>query len=66
MRCADEEWHPVIHGTLFEAGAIELRHKIVDTHKDLIASERILDLEDQVKCLTAKVNQLNRKLEGRE
>ena len=48
--------HPVIHGKLFETGAIELRRRIVDAHADLLKNERILDLEDQVKSLVAQVN----------
>lgn len=50
------EKHPVIHGILFEQGAIALRASIASAHRDLIASERILDLEDQVKSLVAQVN----------
>ena len=52
----DNEWHPVIHGKLFEQGAVALRRQIVDANRDLIVNERILDLEDQVKCLVAQVN----------
>ena len=50
--------HPVIYGKLFETGAIELRKEIVDAHAELLKSERILDLEDQVKSLVAQVNRL--------
>ena len=50
------EWHPVIHGKLFEHGGLALRKKIVEAHRDLIASERIKDLEDQVSSLVAQVN----------
>lgn len=53
------EWHPVIHGRLFEQGAVELRKKIADANRDLIANERIIDLEDQVKSLVAQVNRAN-------
>lgn len=53
------EWHSVIHGTLFEQGAVELRHKIAEAHKDLIQNERIRDLEDQVASLIAQVNKAN-------
>lgn len=52
----DHEQHPVIHGELFEQGAVALRKKIVDAHRDLLVNERILDLEDQVKSLVAQVN----------
>jgi hypothetical protein len=48
--------HSVIHGTLFETGAIELRKKIVDAYPQLLKNERILDLEDQVKSLVEQVN----------
>lgn len=51
--------HSVIHGKLFETGCIALRRSIVDAHKDLITSERILDLEDQVSSLVAQVNKLS-------
>jgi len=50
------EQHSVIHGRLFEQGCVELRARIVAAHRDLITSERILDLEDQVKSLVAQVN----------
>lgn len=53
-----EDWHPVIHGELFEHGSMKLRKAIVDAHKELIASERIKDLEDQVASLVAQVNKL--------
>ena len=48
--------HPVIHGRLFETGAIELRKQIVEAHAELLKNERILDLEDQVKRLVKRVN----------
>ncbi|MGM4997801.1 hypothetical protein AB8A05_03985 [Tardiphaga sp. 538_B7_N1_4] len=52
----DHEWHQVIHGKLFEQGAVALRKQIVDGHRDLLVNERIIDLEDQVKSLVAQVN----------
>lgn len=52
----DYEGHPIIHRELFEQGAVMLRKKIVDAHRDLLVNERILDLEDQVKSLVAQVN----------
>jgi hypothetical protein len=52
----DHEQHPVIHGSLFEQGAMALRKKVVDAHREMLVSERILDLEDQVKSLVAQVN----------
>jgi hypothetical protein len=52
----DEEWHPVIHGKLFEQGAVELRKKVASANEALIRDERIRDLEDQVKSLVAQVN----------
>jgi hypothetical protein len=51
-----EDWHSVIHGKLHESGFVELRRKIVEAHRDLLVSERVLDLEDQVKSLVAQVN----------
>lgn len=53
------EWHPVIHGKLHLSDAVELRRKIAEAHRDLIASERIKDLEDQVASLVAQVNRAN-------
>lgn len=50
------EWHQVIHGKLFEHGAVALRKSIVEAHRDMFGNERILDLEDQVKSLVAQVN----------
>lgn len=50
------EWHQVIHGKLFETGSVALRRALVDAHRDLITSERIKDLEDQVAALVAQVN----------
>lgn len=57
------EWHPVIHGNLFETGAIALRKKIVEAHRDLIESQRILDLEDQVASLVAQIRKQNAEIE---
>lgn len=54
----DHEWHQVIHGRLFEQGALALRKKMVESHRDLLVNERILDLEDQVKALVAQNNKL--------
>lgn len=58
-----ERQHPIIHGELFEQGCVLLRKKIAKAHKDLIASERILDLEDQVRSLVAQNNKLTREKE---
>jgi hypothetical protein len=52
------EWHPIIHGKLFEQGAVALRKKIVDAHADLLKDERIRDLEDQVKSLVEQNNRM--------
>jgi hypothetical protein len=60
----DHEWHSVIHGELFEQGAVALRKQIVDAHRDLLVNERILDLEDQVKSLVAQVNKANAEKEA--
>lgn len=48
--------HPVIHGTLFEQGALKLRKNIVDAYPELLKNERILDLESQVTSLVIQVN----------
>lgn len=58
-----DEWHSVIHGKIFETGAVELRKKIVSAHRDLIASQRILDLEDQLASVVAQNNKLADELE---
>lgn len=58
-----ERQHPVIHGKLFEQGCVLLRKKITEAHRDLITSERILDLEDQVKSLVAQNNKLEHELD---
>jgi len=47
--------HHVIRGELHESGGIDLRHRIVNLHADLLKSERILDLESQVRSLVAQV-----------
>jgi len=58
------EAHPVIHGELFEMGAIELRKKMAQAHPDLIKSERITDLEDQVQSLVAQVAKKDLEIEA--
>ncbi len=58
-----EEWHSVIHGRLFETGTLALRKQIVDAHSELLKSQRILDLEDQVMSLVAQIGKLNREKE---
>ena len=58
-----DDWHPVIHGTLFETGAISLRRDIVNAHRDLITDERIKDLQDQVASLVAQNNKLKDTIE---
>lgn len=55
-----EAQHPVIHGKLFEQGAVALRKAIAEAHRDLITNERIADLEDQVRSLVAQNNKLER------
>lgn len=52
----DHEQHPVIHGKLFEQGAVELRKQVAKANEAMIRDERILDLEDQVKSLVAQLN----------
>lgn len=56
------EAHPIIHGRLFEQGAIALRRAIVDAHPDLLKNERIRDLEDQIAAVTLQHNKLKDKL----
>ena len=50
-----DRWHPVIHGRLFDKGAIELRKSVAQANEALLRDERIRDLEDQVKSLVAQV-----------
>jgi hypothetical protein len=57
------EWHPIIHGRLFEQGAVELRKKIVDAHREVLVNERVLDLEDQVRSLVAQNGRLENEKE---
>jgi len=57
------EWHPVIHGRLFEHDPVKLRHEIVAANRDLITDERVKDLEDQVTALVARVNQKQAEIE---
>ena len=59
-----ERQHPVIHGKLFEPGCVLLRKQIAQAHRDLITSERIKDLEDQVASLVAQNNALEKDLES--
>lgn len=59
-----EEQHPVIHGRLFETGAIELRKLVAQANENLIRDERIRDLEDQIKSLVAQVNKANSEREN--
>lgn len=49
--------HKVIHGKLFETGAIEIRKKMAQAHADLIRNERIKDLEDQVAGLVEHISE---------
>jgi hypothetical protein len=58
-----DQQHPIIHGKLFDTGCVQLRRKIVEAHRDLIAEQRILDLEDQVKSLVAQNNTMRREKE---
>lgn len=58
-----ERQHSVINDTLSEHSGLALRHRLVDAHRDLITSQRILDLEDQVASLVAQNNKLSGELE---
>lgn len=60
----DHEQHPVIHGRLFEQGALALRKKVAEANEALIRDERIRDLEDQVKSLVAQVNKVTAEKEA--
>lgn len=55
----------VIHGKLFESSAIALRKKIVDAYPELLKSERVIDLEEQVKALVDANNKLRADYERR-
>lgn len=63
LSCTEYGWtgrdtdHSVIHGTLFETGAIALRKKIIDAYPDLLKNERILDLEAQLNSVIKQVVQ---------
>ncbi len=57
------EAHPIIHGKLFEQGAVLLRKQIVDAHADLLKTERILDLEDQLRSVVIQHNKVKDELE---
>lgn len=50
------DFHPVIHGRLFEQGALALRKKVAQANENLIRDERIRDLEDQVASLVIQLN----------
>ena len=56
-------WADLIHGRLFETGAITLRRELVEAHADLIRNERIADLESVVDGLTQQVKSLTHELE---
>lgn len=55
--------HFVIRGELSEHGGIALRKRIVDLHAETLKSERILDLEDQVRSLVQQVADLEFRIE---
>jgi len=55
---AGEPWAHLIHGSLFETGAISLRRKLVEVHVDLLRNERIKDLESIEDGLTRQVRKL--------
>jgi hypothetical protein len=55
----NKNWHPVIHGRLFEQGAVALRKKVAEANEALIRDERIIDLQDQIKSLVFQVNKAN-------
>ena len=57
--------HPIIHGALFEQGAVKLRRDIVNAHRDLLVNERIKDLEDQNASVVAQYNKLKHEMDER-
>lgn len=70
LKCQDGGWngrdseHSVIHGRLFEADCIEVRRKLCEAFPDLLKTERILDLEDQVRSLVVQNNKQSAELEA--
>lgn len=57
---AVHDQHPVIHGKLFERGPVAIRRRLVEAHRDIIADQRMLDLEDQVRSLVEQNNIMRR------
>lgn len=57
-------WASLNNGRLFETSGLELRRKIVESHADLLVSERIKDLESAVEGLTLQVKELEQEKEG--
>lgn len=55
--------HNVIHGTLFETGALALRRKICEAHAEILKNERVLDLESQVASLVETINKQTAEIE---
>jgi hypothetical protein len=49
-------------GSLFEYGGLELRRKLVDAYAELLKTERILDLEAQVKAAQEVIAKKNQEL----
>ena len=70
LQCRENQYtgrdreHPVIRGRLFETGAVELRHKIVDAHAELLKTERIKDLEDQLASVVKQVRDAEARMEA--
>lgn len=54
---------PVIHGRLFETGAVELRKQIVEAHADLLKDERIKDMEAQIAALVTDITKKDGEIE---
>lgn len=57
-----EPWSRVIWGKLHETDAITMRRKLVEAYPELLQTERILDLESQVKSLHSQINKANARL----
>jgi hypothetical protein len=59
----ESPWSYLINGRLFETSGVTLRRRIVESHAELLRSERIKDLESVVEGLTEQVRALRDELE---
>jgi hypothetical protein len=51
-------WAQVIHGAIFETGAIKLRRELVEAHADILKTERMADLESIIEGLRSQIVKL--------